>query len=446
MSELFITLGDLLWKTFMPCLILGTGIFLTLKTRFFQIREFPACLKSLSEKQAGKNGVSPFSALTTALAGSVGIGSIVGVATALTLGGPGAVFWMLVFALFGMIIKYAEILLAVKYREKSQDGQIAGGPMYYLKSGARCPLLAALYALAAMLASFGIGNICQSNSVSTVLFYEFGVPNWLTGLILAILCGVIILRGIRGIAKFTSIAIPIIDALFLLCGLFAVLANLSQIPGVCSAILKDAFHPAAAGGGLLGSLVSLPVRYGISRGIFSSEAGLGSASIVHASANGSEPVRHAMLGILEVFISVVLACTISAFVLLLSGVQGLEGAAYASAAYEAALPGFGRYFVVALLCLFSLSAPLSWSFYGEWGLRYLLGGRLSSRAQLCYRLFFLFVLFLGAVTKSGMVWAVSDVLNALMALPNLAALLLLSGEVWQETKRYLQKKKRPFFH
>lgn len=425
----------------MPCLILGTGIFLTFKMRFFQLRKFPACLKSLTDRKAGKNGVSPFSALTTALAGSVGIGSIVGVATAITLGGPGAVLWMLFFALVGMIIKYAEILLAVKYRVKASDGQMIGGPMYYLKNGAKAPLLAALYALATVLASFGIGNLCQSNSVSTVLAYEFGVPGWLTGLILAFLCGLIILRGIRGIAKFTSIAIPIIDALFLLCGVFAILANFSRLPSVFSLIWQDAFRPIAAGGGLLGALVSLPMRYGVSRGIFSSEAGLGSASLVHASAEGAEPVRHAMLGILEVFISVVLACTISALVLLLSGVQGLEGAAYASAAYETALPGFGRYFVVALLCLFALSAPLSWSFYGERGLKYLLGEKISPKTLLCYRLFFLFVLFIGAVTKSGMVWAVSDVLNALMALPNLAALLLLSGEVWQETKKRLKKKR-----
>lgn len=423
----------------MPCLILGTGIFLTFKTRFFQFRKFHSCIKILTDKGANTNTISPFSALTTALAGSVGIGSIVGVATALSLGGPGAVLWMLFFAFAGMIIKYAEILLAMKYRAKSSDAQLLGGPMYYLKYGAHSPIGAALYALSAVFASFGIGNICQSNSASTVLSYEFGVPQWLTGALLTLFCGTIILRGVQGIAKFTSIAIPIIDFLFLLCGLFAILANLNRLPQVFSAIWQDAFRPAAAGSGLLGALISRPMRYGISRGIFSSEAGLGSASIVHAAAQSKDPVRHAMLGILEVFISVVLACGTSALVLLLSGTQNLEGAAYASAAYEAALPGFGRYFIPVILCLFALSAPLSWSFYGEQALRYLCHNKLSPRAQLCYRLLFLFVLFWGATTKASIVWSLSDLLNALMALPNLFALLLLSGDVWRETRHYLQK-------
>ena len=311
--------------------------------------------------------------------------------------------------------------------------------MYYLKYGAHSPIGAFIYALSAVLASFGIGNICQSNSASTVLSYEFGIPQWLTGSILAFLCGIIILRGVKGIAKFTSIAIPIIDVLFLLCGLFAILANLNRLPSVLDAIWQDAFRPTAAGGGLLGALISQPMRYGISRGIFSSEAGLGSASIVHAATQSKEPVRHAMLGILEVFISVILACGTSALVLLLSGIQNLEGAAYASAAYEAALPGFGRYFIPIILCLFALSAPLSWSFYGEQALRYLLKNKFTPGAQLCYRLFFLFVLFWGATTKASIVWSLSDLLNALMALPNLAALLLLSGDVWKETKGYLQK-------
>ena len=423
----------------MPSLILGAGIFLTFKTHFFQFRKFHSCVKILTDKDANKNTLSPFSALTTALAGSVGIGSIVGVATALSLGGPGAVLWMLFFAFAGMIIKYAEILLAMKYRIKAPNGQLLGGPMYYLKYGAHSPIGAFIYALSAVLASFGIGNICQSNSASTVLSYEFGIPQWLSGSILAFLCGIIILRGVKGIAKFTSIAIPIIDVLFLLCGLFAILANLNRLPSVLDAIWQDAFRPTAAGGGLLGALISQPMRYGISRGIFSSEAGLGSASIVHAAIQSKEPVRHAMLGILEVFISVVLACGTSALVLLLPGIQNLEGAAYASAAYEAALPGFGRYFIPIILCLFALSAPLSWSFYGEQALRYLLKNKFTPGAQLCYRLFFLFVLFWGATTKASIVWSLSDLLNALMALPNLAALLLLSGDVWKETKGYLQK-------
>lgn len=423
----------------MPSLILGAGIFLTFKTRFFQFRKFHSCVKILTDKDANKNTLSPFSALTTALAGSVGIGSIVGVATALSLGGPGAVLWMLFFAFAGMIIKYAEILLAMKYRIKAPNGQLLGGPMYYLKYGAHSPIGAFIYALSAVLASFGIGNICQSNSASTVLSYEFGIPQWLTGAILAFLCGIIILRGVKGIAKFTSIAIPIIDMLFLLCGLFAILANLNRLPSVLEAIWQDAFRPAAAGSGLLGALISQPMRYGVSRGIFSSEAGLGSASIVHAAIQSKEPVRHAMLGILEVFISVILACGTSALVLLLSGIQNLEGAAYASAAYEAALPGFGRYFIPIILCLFALSAPLSWSFYGEQALRYLLKNKFTPGMQLCYRLFFLFVLFWGATSKASIVWSLSDLLNALMALPNLAALLLLSGDVWRETKCYLQK-------
>ena len=419
----------------MPCFVLSTGIFLTFKTRFLQFRAFPASLKYLSQGQPEGKGVSSFSALTTALAGSVGIGSIVGVATAVSLGGPGAVFWMLIFALAGMIIKYAEIFLAIKYRYSGADGHPIGGPMFYLRDGAKKPFFAYFYALAAVLASFGIGNLCQSNSAATVLSHEFGAPKWLTGALLSLFCGIIILRGLRGITKFTSIAIPIIDTLFLLFGIFAILSSWHRLPDIFSSILKDAFQPAAAGGGLLGSLISPPMRYGVSRGIFSSEAGLGSASIVHAASQGGKPEQHALLGILEVFISSVLACIISAIVLLLSDAQGLEGAAYASAAYEAAFPGFGGYFVVIMLCLFAFLAPLSWSIYGECGLNFLLGRKFSRKFQLCYQILFVLALFLGATVESRTVWALSDILNALMALPNLVALLLLSGEIPRSYKK-----------
>jgi AGCS family alanine or glycine:cation symporter len=381
--------------------------------------------------------ITPFQALTTALAATVGTGNIAGVATAIFLGGPGAVFWIWVSAFFGMATKYSEILLAVHYRTKVKR-EIVGGPMYYLERGLKRPFLAALYAVFGSLAAFGIGNMVQANSVADAVQASFGVPAYITGLLLSFFSALIILGGIKRIARVASAVVPLMALFYVAGSLIILILFRQQLPAALANIFASAFRGRAAVGGFAGATILGAWRYGIARGIFTNEAGLGSASIAHATARTPHPASQGMWGVMEVFIDTHLICTLTALVLLSTGAweTGLEGASMAVEAFNRGLPGNAGHYMVSLgLIFFAFSTLLSWAYYGEKCLEYLLG----SRAVRFYRLLWILFIFIGAVSRLQVIWALADILNGLMAFPNLVGLLGLSGVVYKITKEFFYR-------
>ncbi len=424
--------------------ILTTGVLLTLRLQFLQLRHFFLALRSTlgslftAREKPAAGEITPFQALSTALAATVGTGNIAGVATAIFLGGPGAVFWIWVSAFFGMATKYSEILLAVHYRTKAGD-EVVGGPMYYLSRGLKKPFLAGLYALFGALAAFGIGNMVQANSVADAVQAAFGMPATVTGLILAFSSALIILGGIKRIARVASALVPLMAFFYVAGGLIVLILFRQQIPAAVVSIFTSAFQGRAAAGGFAGATILGAWRYGIARGIFTNEAGLGSASIAHATARTPHPVNQGMWGIMEVFIDTHLICTLTALVLLTTGAwqTGLDGAAMAVEAFSRGLPGnLGQYMVSLGLVLFAFSTLLSWAYYGEKCLEYLLGGG----AVRPYRFLWIIFIFIGAISRLRVVWTFADILNGLMAFPNLIGLLGLSGMVYKITKDFFNRR------
>ncbi len=419
------------------------GLYLTLSIGFLPVRRFAAIFRltlgtlfKRGERQAREGEISPFQALTTALAATVGTGNIAGVATAITLGGPGAIFWMWVSAFFGMTTKFFEIVVAVRYRRSSPTGGVAGGPMYALRDGLGKPYLGFLFALFGAAAAFGIGNLVQANSLADAVQVTFGVPPLITGLVLAALVAVVILGGIRRIGTITEKVVPAM-ALFYVGGALAILfLNHQAVPAAFSEILRGAFTGRAAVGGFAGAGVLQAMRFGITRGVFSNEAGLGSASIAHAAARTDHPVRQGLWGVMEVFIDTHVICTITALVLLVTGAwtAGLEGASMTAEAFNRGLPGPGSIIVAMGLIFFAFSTLLTWSYYGEKCFEYLTGG-----GSLLYRLAWISLIVVGAVGGLRTVWALADTLNALMAVPNLIGLLGLSGVVLQLNRQFWKK-------
>ena len=417
------------------------GIFLTARLKLLQVKRFSYILRCTlgsllkPRKSLPSSGeITPFQALSTALAATVGTGNIAGVATAIFLGGPGAVFWMWVSAFFGMSIKYGEVVLAVHYRTKS-DGHIAGGPMYFLKKGLKSSSLALLYSLFGSLAAFGIGNMVQANSVADALRSTFGVPVHITGFFLSFLIALIILGGIKRIALIASSIVPFMAFFYITASLSILILFSRQIPSALSLIFVDAFAARAAAGGIAGTAVSNAWRFGISRGIFTNEAGLGSASIAHAAARTPHPVRQGLWGVVEVFIDTHIICTITALVLLVTDAwsSGLEGASMTAEAFSRGLPGnIGQYLVSLSLIFFAFSTLLSWAYYGEKCAEYLCGGRCAR----FYRPLWIIFIFIGSLGGLRVVWYLADILNALMAFPNLLGLLGLSGVIVRLTQGY----------
>lgn len=375
----------------------------------------------------------------TALAATVGTGNIAGVATAIAVGGPGALFWMWVTGLFGMATKYAEAVLAVKYRVKDKNGNMSGGPMYYLTNGLNLKWLGTLFAVFASVAAFGIGNMVQSNSVADAIKYSFSVPVEISGILLALATGLVLLGGIKSIGRVTGILVPFMVIFYFLAALFVVLIHIDQIPAVISHVLIEAFTDTAAAGGFAGATIMITIRSGISRGVFSNESGLGSAPIAAAAAQTKHPVTQALVSMTQTFIDTILICSMTGFAILVSGVlpSGLTGATLTQTAFETALPGeWGGIIVSIGLIFFAYSTILGWSYYGEKSIEYLMG----EKSIKPYRLFFVIVVFIGAVVKLDLVWTIADIMNGLMALPNLIALLGLSGIVAAETRNYFNQK------
>jgi len=432
---------DIIWGVPLIALLVGTGIYLTFLLKGLQFRKLyhSLWLALVKRKEDNSEGdITHFQALMTALAATVGTGNIAGVATAIAIGGPGALFWMWITGLFGMATKYAEAVLAVKYRIKDKNGNMSGGPMYYLANGMNLKWLGALFAVFASIAAFGIGNMVQSNSVADAVKYSFNIPVEATGIILAIATGLVLLGGIKSIGRVTGILVPFMIIFYFLAALFVVIIHVDQIPSVIVHVLAEAFTDTAAAGGFAGATIMLTIRSGISRGVFSNESGLGSAPIAAAAAQTNHPVTQALVSMTQTFIDTIIICSMTGFAILVSDVlnTGLTGATLTQKAFETALPGQWGGIVVSIgLIFFAYSTILGWSYYGEKSVEYLLG----EKSIKPYRFLFVIMVFVGAVMKLDLVWTFADIMNGLMALPNLIALLGLSGIVAAETKNYFNK-------
>jgi AGCS family alanine or glycine:cation symporter len=419
-------LNGYVWGLPTIVLLVGTGLVLTLLTGLIQFRRLGFALVEVlgkvTQRGTGEGSVSPFQAVATALASTVGVGNIAGVATAISLGGPGALFWLWVSGALGMCTKYAEIVIALHYRERDATGTMRGGAMYVLKKGLGLPWLGTVFALLTSLAAFGIGNMVQANSVAAALQSSFGIPTAATGVALVVVTAAVILGGIRRIGHVTEYLVPFMALFYLAGGLVILLLYAAEVPRAIGLVFSSAFSGHAAVGGFAGSTVAMALRYGIARGLFSNEAGLGSAPIVHAAANTDHPVRQGMYGIFEVFVDTILICSTTGLVILVTGAwsSGATGASLSAQAFETGLPGtWGHVVVTGGLLLFSFSTLIGWSYYGETGVVYLFG----AKAALPYRLAWLVFIYLGAMGSLHLVWDIADTLNGLMAIPNLIAVL-----------------------
>ncbi|WDP88282.1 MAG: sodium:alanine symporter family protein [Desulfobacter sp.] len=430
-------IGSFAWGPIMIFFLVGTGVILTLMTRVVQFRKlFHAFRLLFSKEHSGDGDITPFQALMTSLSATIGTGNIAGVATAIAAGGPGAVFWMWVTGAFGGSVKFGEAVLAVKYRITNENGEQSGGPMYYIKLGMKEKFggnwawLGWLFALFGFVASFGIGNMVQSNSVASALSSSLSIPNWVTGVVLAIATGAVVIGGIKSIAGVTSKIVPIMAVAYVAGSLVVLFAKASMIPEAFSMIFSNAFSGTAVGGGFLGTVV----RFGVARGVFSNEAGLGSAPIAHAASKIKDPVVQGIIASLGSFIDTLIVCTMTALVILVSGLisfndaglmsitDGLSGAALTSTAYATSLPGVGQFIVTFGLIFFAFSTILGWFYYGSKCLEYIAG----VKAVEIYKWVWAALTLVGATVSLDFVWNLSDAFNGLMAIPNLIALLALS--------------------
>ena len=429
------------WGPWMLALILGTGLLLMLRLRGLPLLKIGYGFRQLiaGRKEAGEGEISPFNALMTSLAATIGTGNIVGVATAIGIGGPGALFWMWCSALLGMATKYSEAVLAVRYREKSAEGRFLGGPMYYIKNGLgkKWLWLAAMFAFFAMLAGFGIGNSVQANSVADALEGAFGVPDYVSGIAMMVLVGLVLIGGIRRISTVAGALVPAMSLAYVVAGLLVLLLNVQELPAAIVQVFTSAFTGQAAGGGFVGATIAMAIQFGVARGVFSNEAGLGSAPIAHAAAATDSPIRQGVVAMLGTFIDTLIICTITGLAIVVTGVWSgaAKGAAMSQAAFASALPG-GEVLISLALVLFAFTTILGWSYYGERAAQYLFG----VKAIFPFRLLWVVAVPAGAVVEMDLVWKLADTLNALMAIPNLIALILLSGVVVKLTNDYFKPK------
>lgn len=441
-------ISGLVWGTPLIVLLVGTGIFLTFRLGFVQFRFLGEGLKTAflphRQKREGKGDISHFKALMTALAATIGTGNIAGVATAISMGGPGALFWMWITALFGMATKYAEAVLAIKYRIVDKNGEMAGGPMYVLERGLNMKWLGLAFAVFGALAGFGIGNMVQSNSIAHALKATFGMTELASGALLTFATAAIILGGIKSIAKASGIIVPVMAVFYILASIVVLVINYKAIPGAFALIFEHAFTPIAAMGGFGGAMVKTVIQKGVSRGVFSNESGLGSAPIAAAAAKTDVPGRQALVSMSGTFIDTIVVCTFTGLVLITTGVwsSGETGAALTATAYGTGMNhGIGNLIVTVGIAFFAFSTIIGWAYYGEKCTEYLAG----ERAIKPYRYLWCAAVPLGALLKLNIVWNIADILNGLMAIPNLIALLLLSGVAAKETKSFaklLKKEKK----
>lgn len=459
LGEILDAIDGVVWGPVMLVFLVGTGIFLTFKLNFLPWRNLPKALKMVFSPESrktdkGKGDISPFSALMTALAGTIGTGNIVGVATAMITGGPGALVWMWIAAAFGISTKYAECALAIKYRETNSKGEMCGGPMYTIKNAFKhkkiALILAGAFAVFTVLASFGIGNMSQANSISSSLTQTFSIPSWITGIVLAALTGIIIFGGIKSISKVSSVLVPVMAVFYIISGLVVIIANYKNIPAGLGTIWSMAFGGKAVAGGLAGTLtvsVMQSIRYGVSRGVFSNEAGLGSAAITASSVTTDSHVNQGYINMCGTFIDTIVVCSITGLVIASSGLLGstdangvlLDGADLTLACFESVLGKPGAVVVSIGILLFAWSTILGWEYQGEKALEYLFKNR-----AICYiyRIVFAVMVFFGSVAALDVAWSFSDIANGLMAVPNLISLIVLSGVLRKDTIAYHKLIKR----
>lgn len=443
--EIINVINGIAWGAPMLLLLAGTGLFLTLGLRFMPQRKLGYGFKMLwdGRKSTEKGDISPFNALMTALSATIGTGNIAGVATAIFYGGPGAIFWMWVIAFIGMATKFAEATLAVHFREVDSKGHYVGGPMYYIRNGLgeNWKWLGVMFAIFGMFAGFGIGNSIQSNSVAEVMQSTFNIPTLTTGLVIAVLVGLVLLGGIKRIGDVAGKLVPTMAVLYIGGGLLVLLLNIDRVPEAFQIILYHAFNPTAAMGGFAGATVLMAIRFGVARGIFSNEAGLGSAPIAHATAKTNSPIRQGTVAMLGTFLDTIVVCSITALVIVVTGAwqSGENGASLSAYAFTQALGQSGQYIVSLGVALFAFTTIIGWSFYGEKCAQFLFG----AKSNVPFRIVWVLVIPLGTLPGMdlGTLWLVADTLNALMALPNLIALLLLSPIVFKLTKEYFANKK-----
>lgn len=449
-TEINSFVNGIVWGPPMLILLLATGIYITVRTKFFQVTRFGHMMKNTIAavftdrkivRTDDKKAISQFQALATALAATVGTGNIVGVAGAIGMGGPGAVFWMWVSAFFGMMTNYSENVLGIYYRHKNAKGEWCGGPMMYIEKGIHQKWLAVVFSVFCLFASFGIGNIAQINSISTSLNKSLSIPQWVTGLVLAALVAVVIIGGIKRIATVTEKLVPFMALFYIIGSLIIICVNFTGIPDAFARIITGAFSFKAVSGGIMGTVIAQAMRYGVARGVFSNEAGLGSSVMVHSSSDVKEPVKQGLWGIFEVFFDTIVICTLTALAILTTGVaDGLEigtsvGAELTMDAFSHGFGAFGATFVSISILLFAFSTILGWSFYGTRAAEYIGGLKFVP----VYKVLFTVVVFIGAMSSVRIVWDLSDTFNGLMALPNLVAVLLLSPKIFEITKNYINR-------
>lgn len=461
-SDTLVKVDDFVWGPVMLVLLVGTGIFLTIRLKFRPWKNLGFAIKSTLSKEArttkrGEGDVSPFSALTTALAATIGTGNIVGVATAMVSGGPGALVWMWISACFGLTSKFSECMLAIKYREVNEKGEMSGGPMYTMKKGFKNKKIGAflgmLFAVFAVIASFGIGNMTQANSISESLKSTFNFDEKIVGVVLTVLAIVIIVGGIKTISKVSSIVVPLMAIFFIIAGLIVVVMNIQNLPSGIVMIFKMAFSSQAVAGGGAGVItagVMNAMRYGVARGVFSNEAGMGSAAITASAATTDDPVRQGYINMTGTFWDTIVVCTITGLCIASSGVLGtvgddgklVQGAALTILAFKSALGEVGAILVTIGIALFAFSTILGWEYHGEKAFEYIFG---THKYNMAYRIIFSLVVFVGATTTLQVVWNFSDIANALMAIPNLICLLVMSKVIAKEVERFqpiLDKEKK----
>lgn len=439
------TLNGMVWGVPMIVLILGTGFYLQLRLGFMPLRNigygFRMIWKSRTVEDKSSGDISPYAALMTALSATVGTGNIAGVATAIAVGGPGALFWMWMTAIVGMATKYAEVVVAVKFREKNANGQWVGGPMYAIKNGLgpKWRWLATAFAVFGGLAGFGIGAMVQANGISSAMQGAFGLETWVTGLAVAGLTAAVVLGGIKRIGAVAEKLVPSMCIVYIICVLWVLGTYYAQIPAAFALIIEQAFNPTAAVGGFAGSTVLMAIRMGVARGIFSNEAGLGTAGIAQAAGQSKDPVFSGIVGMMGTFIDTIIVCTMTGLAIVVSGVwnSGASGALLSTQSFEAAMPGIGKYLLAISLALFAFTTILGWAYYGEKCWTYLVG----PVCEKPFRILWVAGVFVGAVVTLDVAWLVADTLNAMMAIPNLISLLMLSPVVAKLTKDYFDAKK-----
>lgn len=453
-SEIIAAVNDFVWGPVMLTLLVGTGVFLTIRLKFLPWLNLPHAIAEVfkhrkSSATSDKSGdISPFQSLMTALAATIGTGNIVGVATAMVLGGPGAIVWMWISALFGLSTKYAESTLAVKYRVVNAEGEMAGGPMYTLERGFSVKwlgkTLAVLFAIFAVGASFGIGNMTQANSIASALNDTFGISTWIVGIALVVFVGLVLLGGIQSIGRVCELIVPFMAVFYVVCGIIVIIINGANIPSGLSQIFGMAFNPQAVAGGVGGTIIASmmsAMRWGVARGVFSNESGLGSAPIAAAAARTNSASHQGYINMTGTFFDTIIICSITGLVIASSGQLGtldasgelITGASLTIAAFKSAFGSFGGIIVSVGLALFAFSTILGWEYYGERSLGYLIDNK---TAQLVYRIVFTIIVYIGATQTLDIVWDLSDTMNGLMAIPNLISLLVLSNVIAKECFDY----------